>query len=90
MDVTVTIGQQDYTFDPELVNGLDAWEFVHAVGADLLDALSELALLGEAGEAPPFHLAVVGKWLAVRQAANPLTPFAGVAAVTTVRSASDG
>lgn len=85
--VTVTIGAQSWEFDPEAVNGLDAWEFTSAVGADLLDALAEIARIVDAGAPLPFHLAVVGRWLAVRQNGNPLAPFAGVAAMTTIGGA---
>lgn len=83
--ITVIIGEERFTFDAAKVSGLDAWEFTHAVGGvDLLDVLAEFGRLEAAGQAPPFHVAVVGKWLAIRQAVNPLMPFVGVAASTFV------
>jgi hypothetical protein len=85
----VNIGDERFTFDTSAVSGLDAWEFTHAVGGDLLEVLAEFGRLVESGQAPPFHLAVVGKWLAIRQGGYPLATFAGVAASTFVPAHDD-
>jgi len=85
----VSIGDERFDFDTSMVSGLDAWEFYHAVGSDLLEVLAEFGRLVDAGQAPPFHLAVVGKWLAIRQGDLPFAAFAGVAATTFVPAHDD-
>lgn len=84
MDLTVSISGQSFVCDVEAVNGLDAWEYASAVGGDIVASLDALVALAEAGETPPFHLAVVAKWLALRQLVDPLVTFAAVAAATTL------